>query len=252
MPISDVQVVVADTDTARRLHYQLRYQVFCLETGFEDASNYLNGQEQDEFDDRSVHFIVRSKRSKEWLATARLILPGERPLPIVRYCDVPLHTLPFARTAEFSRLLIARHVRRRHGDEKTPRKRGSIKQSPTLVAYQERHQTKNILVALIRAMAAYGLERDIPGAAFFITRALARILTQMGIGLTAIGAPCRHRGIRFPYISRAEQVYSTLTSLVEHDGSESHLTHHYELFSELYNTKNPSLLEEPFVERFGT
>ena len=253
MSNSDVQVVVADTDTARRFHYQLRYQVFCLETGFEDASKYPDGLEKDEFDDRSEHFIVRSKSSGEWLATARLILPGEGALPIERYCKVSRNCPPFAETAELSRLLIPTHIRRRNRGGKMVRTPGSARRSPSLVAYQDRQQTKKILVELIRSMAAYGLERNIPGAAFFITRALARILVQMGIGLRVIGNPCRHRGIRFPYISSAAEVYATLSRLGGHDCNEPVQRQQYKLFSELPDaTMNPKIMGQCFIERSGT
>ena len=110
---------------------------------------------------------------------------------------------------------------------------GSARRSPSLVAYQERQQTKQILIELIRSMAAYGLERNITGAAFFITRALARILMQMGIDLRAIGDPCWHRGIRFPYISSAADVYATLSRLAGYDREEPNYYRQYKLFSEL-------------------
>ncbi len=217
MRLSQVEVIIADTHTARHIHHRLRYEVFCLETGFEDASRFPDQQEKDEFDKRAVPFLVRCKYTGTWLATARLILPGHGSLPIERHCNLARHTVPFDQMAEFSRLLITTHVRRgrRPSDQRRPHRSTS-----TASIRDRRHQrleTARILRELIRTMAAYGLDHGIPHAAFFITPALARILARMQIDLSVIGGAVRHRGLRFPFISRAAQVYGTLTRLAESD-----------------------------------
>lgn len=260
MSTSDIDVVVADTDVARRVHYALRYQVFCLETGFEDASKYPDAQEKDEFDDRCEHFIVRNRRTGDWLATARLILPGHGPLPIERYCDVPRHTIPFDETAELSRLLIATHVRRRphasapHGGTKRLGRRGLSRRPSQLGAQEDRLQTARILCELLRAMAAYGLQSGIPYAAFFITPALARILKRMKIQLSQIGAPTQHRGIRFPYISNAIQVFGALNRFTYRDEGDPqlHYARPYRLYSELAGMANAGASWHEPIEKFGT
>jgi N-acyl amino acid synthase of PEP-CTERM/exosortase system len=212
MTLSDIETVVADTPAARFLHYRLRYQVFCVETGFEDASRYPDGQEKDEFDECSVPFLVRNKRSGTWLATARLILPSEGVVPpIERYCNVSRNSVSFDQVAELSRLLVVPHVRRRWRYAKFSRTARPIGQSMSHLTNQEFLKTKEILSELLRAMSAYGLECGIPHAAFFITPALARILTRMKIDLTKIGSSVEHRGIRFPYLSEANQVYQALS-----------------------------------------
>jgi N-acyl amino acid synthase of PEP-CTERM/exosortase system len=112
MSISDVQVVVADTAASRRIHYNLRYQVFCLETGFEEASRYPDEQETDEFDAYSTAFLVRQNGSNVWAGTARLILPDDKLLPIQHMYQLS-NTLSLKQTGEVSRLLIIGDVRRR-------------------------------------------------------------------------------------------------------------------------------------------
>lgn len=235
MSISEVQVVVADTAESRLLHYQLRYQVFCLETRFEDASNHPDGQEKDQFDDHAQHFLVRSKHAETWLATARIILPGDSPLPIERHCHVHRDSVPFEQMAEFSRLLISTQVRRRRQGAVSRRSVGRPSRSPMC------SDSAWMLVKLFHAMAAYGLERGIPGAAFFITPALARILTRMKIELTAIGEPCQHRGLRFPYATDAKQVFEALSRFIEVRGEDGEPCP-YRLFSELPSTEGAQAL----------
>jgi N-acyl amino acid synthase of PEP-CTERM/exosortase system len=250
MSVSDIEVVVADTNAARDLHYALRYQVFCLETGFEDASRYPDQQEKDEFDDRAIPFLVRCSRSGDWLATARLILSGDGSLPIERYCDVSRHTIPFDQMAELSRLLIVNEVRRRRSLINKRQQLGSGAAARAQYGRPQRLITARILRDLIRAMAAFGLDRGIPHAAFFITPALARILGRMQIDLTAIGGAVRHRGLRFPFISRATQVYNALTRITERDTGA--VPQPYAMFSELPTTPTRRTLDEYAQREFGT
>ncbi len=230
MSLCDVEVVVADTNAARDLHYALRYQVFCVETGFEDASRFPDKQEKDEYDENAIPFLVRCRDNGDWLATARLILPGDGSLPIERYCNVPRHTIPFDQMAELSRLLISTEVRRGRFSFRRRQIPESALRARSRDKRPQRLQTARILRDLIRAMAAFGLDRGIPHAAFFITPALARILGRMQIDLTTIGDAVRHRGLRFPFISRATQVYDALTRVAERDGGVS--TYPYSMFSE--------------------
>ena len=38
--------------------YRVRYQVYCIECGFENPQNYPNGMEWDKYDPYSIHFIA--------------------------------------------------------------------------------------------------------------------------------------------------------------------------------------------------
>ena len=78
------ELIHADTDALRMQVYQLRYQVYVLETGFESEADCLRGHdesgkpihwEMDEFDNRSDHYLLRHRRTGVYAATARLILP---------------------------------------------------------------------------------------------------------------------------------------------------------------------------------
>ena len=38
------QTVLCDTDESCSIHYQIRYQVYCRETGFEDPEEFADGK----------------------------------------------------------------------------------------------------------------------------------------------------------------------------------------------------------------
>ena len=82
MTLNNFEVILADDEWGRQIHYQLRYQVFCFETGYEDPTQFPDGEEKDEWDDEATQFIVRERGSGEWVAAMRLVLPSLQNLPI--------------------------------------------------------------------------------------------------------------------------------------------------------------------------
>jgi len=44
------EAFLADTEPARQTHYRLRYQVYCRDTGWEDAARFPDQMERDEHD----------------------------------------------------------------------------------------------------------------------------------------------------------------------------------------------------------
>ena len=72
MVSKNFEVILANDPRSRHIHYQLRYQVFCLETGYEDPSQFPDGEEKDEWDDDAAHFLVKERSSGQWVAAMRL------------------------------------------------------------------------------------------------------------------------------------------------------------------------------------
>jgi len=96
--------------------YKLRYEVYCLEREFEDASHYPHEQEIDIYDARSIYTLLQHNKSGEFVGTARLILPDHTHLDDDSYDHFPAqklsnHTIvydqdvfPSKSTAEISRI----------------------------------------------------------------------------------------------------------------------------------------------------
>ena len=91
--------------------YRLRYQVYCCERRFLDASHYPDGIETDVFDSHAVHLGVVD----DWgtlVATARLVRRTSEGLPMFGHCSVLRRAAvladPRAPLVEVSRLAVSR------------------------------------------------------------------------------------------------------------------------------------------------
>src|SRR5689334_18794194 len=82
------EVFLADTPQGRAINYRLRYQVYCLETAYEDPTHYPDKNESDEHDARSVHFIVRARATGDWIAAMRLVVGDLKELPISEFAQI--------------------------------------------------------------------------------------------------------------------------------------------------------------------
>jgi N-acyl amino acid synthase of PEP-CTERM/exosortase system len=200
------EVILADNEAARQIHYQVRYKVYCLEEGFEDQSHFDNNEERDEWDAHSVHFTVRTKHSKEWVAAMRMVVRGPEGLPIEQMCHIdPLAAPTDQSTAEISRLCIVDEYRRGKQTHPSTQKGTTphlydVKEARPPAA-NERHHKSEIILGLLRAAVDYSYEHDISNWYFLTTPALARIINRLCIQLVKVGTPCDHRGVRYPFFA---------------------------------------------------
>ena len=184
------EVVLADNDYSRSLHYQVRYQVYCLEEGFENAAKFHTGEERDDWDDQSAHFLVRSKQTNEWVAAMRMVIPESGPLPIEGLCDIHPVARPSVSgesAAEISRICVINSYRRQSSEQ------------------QSRIQKSLILKGLLSAAAQFSQENGIPYWYFLTTPGLARIISRLNVQLIKVGTACEHRGTRHPFLANLKQ-----------------------------------------------
>jgi len=110
---SEFSVVHADTPELVHEVFRLRYQVYCLERGFERG---YEGLETDEFDVHASHVLLIHHDSGEAVGTVRIIpswaTDGVEGLPMAAVCapDLLQHLPPLA-TGEISRFAVSK-VRR--------------------------------------------------------------------------------------------------------------------------------------------
>jgi N-acyl amino acid synthase of PEP-CTERM/exosortase system len=204
------ETVLADTPAARQIHHRIRFLVYCLEMGYENVAAHPDGLERDDWDDRSVHFLVRRRDNHEWIAAMRLVMPGAQPLPIESRCDLDRSVcgeVPRDRIAEVSRLCIVEQYRRRLRERELPyevvgndagRRWQELPVSDDKRVAQRRHGPE-IMLGLLLAAAEYSREVGLAHWFFLTTPALCRMIEQYGVPLQLAGAPCQHRGERHPY-----------------------------------------------------
>lgn len=209
------EVYLADNNEARRIHYQVRYKVYCIEEGFENAQDFSGYEETDEWDPNSVHFIVRCKNSGQWIAAMRMVLHGQNGLPIEQMCDIQSLTAS-SDTAEISRMCIIDEHRRIKTPEPAPKKDiltlypGTAKAGNKAPVNLRAHKSE-IILGLLRAAVDYSYEHGINNWYFLTTRALARLINRLCIQLVCVGDPCNHRGERHPFIANLREAEKQAT-----------------------------------------
>jgi N-acyl amino acid synthase of PEP-CTERM/exosortase system len=216
MTSNNFEVVLADDKWGRHIHYQLRYQVFCLETGYEDPAQFPDGQEKDEWDDDAAHFIVKERGSGQWVAAMRLILPSAQNLPIEKRAPIETSLRRDQKhSAEISRLCMVGHYRRRLQGRAMPCDNPSSdeKRKPGAVQAEiiRQQRTAEILQALLKAAVAVSCEKAIAYWYMLTTRGLAKVAgSVLPMDMREAGPSCFHRGERFPFLVDVGQVMSGL------------------------------------------
>ena len=175
---------------------RLRYDVYCLERQFLDASTFSDKREFDAYDDSAVHCVAIDGEG-EILGALRLVLDSPLGFPVEAHAhglDEPLHRIPRARTAEISRLVVAKRERPR--PLRRPRADGSY---------------PLVLLELFRQMnlesLQLGLEYWLAAMEPTLHRMLRRVL---GFEFVQIGGPMEYYGEVFPYMACIADVASSL------------------------------------------
>lgn len=189
------EVFLADTQKSKEIHYSIRYQVYCKEMEFESKSNSSVEMEFDEYDHCSEHFIVRHKETGNWVAAMRLIISGERGLPVEKYCVLheDIDNNFFRKAVEISRLCVLENVRKSLGND-------SLKKS-------SHRANQNIIWGLLNAATEYCHINNMCNWYFMTSSSLAKILVKGGFKMTAIGDLCHHKGKRYPFKKDAVDAY---------------------------------------------
>src|SRR5262245_24845669 len=80
-----LQVVPANSPRLLDDVFRLRFEVYCVERGFERVDEHPEGRERDQDDSRSLHFLVLDRATGAATGTVRLILPrADAELPVFR------------------------------------------------------------------------------------------------------------------------------------------------------------------------
>jgi len=233
------EVFLCDTDFGKSINKQIRYRVFCLERGFLDPARYPTGEEMDDWDEHSVHFIVREKQSGLWVASTRLILPDAAPLPVEHINSLSpgfLTGIDRNNIGEISRFCnIKQNVSTNSQFANVTRPQfdwiGSI----------EGKDQFEVTWGMLRAVAYYGIEHGIDHSYMIITRSFARLLNRMGIILYQSGAMTEYRGIRAPFLVDFKESIPTASA------KSSHVR---ELWERRHMAYRPvSLLEPDYIEQ---
>ena len=207
------EVTPAVTEEQLHAALQVRYQVYCLETGFEHSEQHPNGLERDEFDHRSVHSLLIHRPSGMVAGTVRLVLPDqndhEADFPIEKYCNGI--SLPAgaqrSRLAEISRFCVSKEFKRRMAESPTLWGTADVEEDSVWI---HRRLIPHITVGLFSAIVHMSVQRRIRYWYAVMEPALLRLLKRFGIHFLEIGPAVDYHGLRQPCFGAADQILSQM------------------------------------------
>lgn len=209
--------VLADTEESKSIHYALRHEVYCVEKGFLCSSENL--REQDNFDENSVHFLVRDLLKSRWVGTLRVVLPNENSLPVMKAVGRNLindEGLAVNNVAEISRLsIIDQH---RH--------------STTII---NDHSFSEVMFSLISAAKHYCEGLGIGTWIFLCRKSLSKIANRQGMTMNKIGGPCEYKGTRYPYLVNLQEAFLGLEKTSDKLHTLLHTKQTVQRYSEVYH-----------------
>jgi N-acyl amino acid synthase of PEP-CTERM/exosortase system len=200
-------MVSADTDELKQEVYKLRYQVYCLEKGFEDLESHPNGLEYDEYDQHSCHYLIRHRTSECYMATTRLILPNNEPFPMEAHSQIDnielVKTINRANLAELSRFCVSKQFRRRANEQDL-----IITNDLDDSRYSTRgkNSSASITLALFACAIKMSSEHNIHYWYALIEPALKRVVAPLGINVVQMGELVDHHGMRLPCALKVEDL----------------------------------------------
>jgi N-acyl amino acid synthase of PEP-CTERM/exosortase system len=211
---AEVAVSRAQRDDA----FRLRYQVYCLEKGFEDASRFPDGLERDRYDGRAVQMLVRHRDTGVAVGAVRLILPDRSArsgsFPFEDLCGYSVLerrldglTAPGGDVAEVSRFAVCRSLLA------SVREPVDHCEDATRARPDERFPSEVVALGLIGLLFAVSTERGIRYWYAMMETALDRHLARLGISFRSIGPAVEHRGRRQPMVARVEDARARIQAV---------------------------------------
>ena len=207
----------AVSDELKNDAYRIRYNVYCVERGYEEQTRFPDRMERDEFDSESVHAVVRHKESKKPVGVVRLVLPNRRDpnrhFPIERHFG---HQFKASRLVRFnfSRNDIAEVSRFAVSKQSLLQLQRQITGGASHEAAESRDDPRLLLpqisLGLIAMLFAISEEHRIHYWYAAMEPSLSRLLTRLGIQFTPIGPIMNYHGRRQPMIARVDDLLENI------------------------------------------
>ena len=206
------EMIPAVSEHLKNEVYKLRYQVYCLETGFEKIELHPEGIEFDEYDKSSVHYLIQHRKSEVYAATTRLILPDvtnrEKLFPIEIHTQIDNHELlkniPRENLAEASRFCVSKTFKRRRNEPGSLTGIGSDME--TNFTGDERRVFPHLTIALFACLIKMSDENGINYWYAVMEPALIRYFSSLGIYFVGIGPLAEYHGKRQPCMIKVKEL----------------------------------------------
>jgi len=210
------EIVPAISDELKNEVFKLRYQVYCIENEFLNSEDYPNQLEIDDFDQYSVHYLIRHRKSGDYAATTRLILPDannpEKLFPIELHCKIDNFAVmgPINREylGEISRFCVSKGFKKRKYEAHALSIIGS--DMPDDFTLNERRTFPHLSLALIACVIKASYENDIRYVYATSEPPWFRFVSAVGINLIKIGPLIDYHGERWPAVIKVTDMLDSV------------------------------------------
>lgn len=213
------EIVPALSEALKDHVYAIRHRVYCEELAYESARP--DRRERDEYDARSLHLLIRSVQTDEYIGCTRLIRPAAEPpddvLPFEQVCAGALDrsivdpaSLPRQTIAEVSRLAVIGTFRRRKGEE-----RSVLPLSEQDFGTPAQPRFPYIPIGLYLATVELARLNGIETLFVLTDERLASHFSKLGVELRTIGRPVQHRGVRIPSMMSTHAILESLRPILQ-------------------------------------
>lgn len=207
----EIVPVPANASELRAEMFRLRYEVLCEELHLSGFEPNVNRQEKDEYDDRSVHCLLRHRPTGTIAGTVRLILcdpnDPERPFPTEQYASHVLDPkkanpsqLPRQHTAEMSRFVLSKRFRSREGEDRYAFGAGKYDMAPHGSTGRDRRHFPHPLLGLMVGVVFMAAQQQITYWYASMEPVLNRLLRRFAVDLTPVGPSIEFHGVRQPHV----------------------------------------------------
>ena len=206
------EMVPAISDELKNEAYKLRFQIYCIENNFEAPCQFPDEMEIDDYDQQSVHYLIRHRKSGDYAATTRLILldanKPEKLFPLELNCEIDNFAViqPINRKylGEVSRFCVSKAFKKRKNEAHTLAAIGSDRQE--YFSLDEKRTFPLISLALIACVIKASHENDIHYLYGTMEPPWLRLLSSFGVNFTKIGPLVDYHGERWPAVIKITEM----------------------------------------------
>lgn len=208
------EIVPALSNALKDEVFKIRHQVYCEDLAFEQQRP--DKRESDEYDAQSLHVLIRSVRTGEFIGCTRIVRvrPGDphQVMPFERLCANSINRsivdpakLPRSTVAEISRLAVISKYRKRKG-ESTVASPASALDFGTPTHPRFPFIPVGLYLGTLELARLHGIE-----SLFVLTEPrLADHFRKLGVPIQHIGTAIEHRGQRIPSIMNTAAILKSL------------------------------------------
>ena len=189
-----VSILWANNVRLKQIVFNIRYQVYCEQLGYENTTNNPDQMEMDRFDGWSQHLLIRDDLTSNYVGTMRIVEPAkhEHLIPIEEHYHgdfiSPVHDpakYNAGRYVEISRLAV----------------------NPSVVGKLSMRYASDVSKLLYLTAIAYFQKSVRLSELFWLAeQRLARRLSILGLPSQQIGNFIDYRGQRAPFIMKKERL----------------------------------------------